>query len=587
MKALQSDKHAKLLTALVLIALIGSISIIVSSYEQSRSKTAGVTPASAVTIKAIKVEPISPTPAVTLVVVSLPSPPEVTLEVVPLSSPTPTTVISNDFNENLLTLCGVAYAPTNFDAEKGIFPPEESVKKDLEVLRGAGFNGLVTYGADEVIHRVAEEVGFEAMILGVWDPTSQEELNIAKEAAQYSVIIGYVVGNEGLNKRYDYNTLKAAMDELRQASSKPVTTTEEWGDYRDPQVMDLGDWVFPNVHPYWHGITDPQQAVHWTVEHFRELTEQTDKPVVFKEVGLPSGGDPGVDEAKQAEYYRLLSDTAVAFVYFEAYDQPWKQWAPVEPYWGLFRQDRSPKPVASSVCPSKGSELSSIREGEFVTCEGSKLMLGGQEFRFLGNNAYFLQPEIVYGNMAGVEEVLDEMVALGMSVVRTIGFNDHDPVQDPAVIQISPGVYNEQSLVALDRVIAEAKARNIRLILYLTNNWDAYGGINRYVQWYEEQCNCEAHHDDFYTSETIKGWYKDYIRMLLNRTNTITGVRYKDEPAILAWELGNELRNERGDAALLLDWVEEMAAYIKSIDPNHLVADGVKASTMTAACIPG
>ena len=211
---------------------------------------------------------------------------------------------------------------------------------------------------------------------------------------------------------------------------------------------------------------------------------------------------------------------------------------------------------------------------EFVTREGSKLMLGGQQFRFLGNNAYFLQPEIAYGNLPGAQEVLDDMVDLGMPVVRTIGFNDHDPAQDPAAIQTSPGVYTEDNLAALDQAVAEAKSRDIRLILYLTNNWDAYGGVDRYVQWYKEQCGCQASHTDFYTNATMKQWFKDYISMLLNRTNTVTGIKYKDESAILAWELGNELRNEAGDSAVLLNWQEEMAAYIKSIDPNHLVADG-------------
>jgi exo-beta-1,3-glucanase (GH17 family) len=220
------------------------------------------------------------------------------------------------------------------------------------VLRRAGFNGLVTYGADTIIHQVAQEEDFQGMILGVWDPTNPEEMHIAKEAAQYDVAIGYVVGNEGLDRRYDYTTLKAAMDELRQATGKPVTTTEEWGDYLNPQVMNLGDWVFPNVHPYWHGITHPIQAIEWTEERFRELSAQTDKLVVFKEVGLPSSGDDRLNEAKQAEYYHLLQDTSVTFVYFEAFDQPWKDWAPVEPHWGLFRQDRSPKQVVQYVCKS-------------------------------------------------------------------------------------------------------------------------------------------------------------------------------------------------------------------------------------------
>lgn len=223
---------------------------------------------------------------------------------------------------------------------------------------------------------------------------------------------------------------------------------------------------------------------------------------------------------------------------------------------------------------SNENQLPPIIEGEFVTRQGSTLMLGENQFFFVGTNAYFLQPEMAYGNSAGVIETLDTMVALGMPVVRIWAFNDNDPTTDPAAIQSEPGVYREESLVALDQVIAEAKKRNIRLILTLVNFWSDYGGVKRYLQWYQAQCNCEASISDFYTNETIKRWYKDYVHTLLTRTNTITGIKYKDEPAILAWELGNELRNPGGDPNDLLAWQEEMSAYIKSLAPNHLVADG-------------
>lgn len=225
------------------------------------------------------------------------------------------------------------------------------------------------------------------------------------------------------------------------------------------------------------------------------------------------------------------------------------------------------------------NELQPIVEGEFVTRQGSQLMLAGCPFRFVGTNVYFLQPEMAYGNRAGVIETLDTMVMLGMSVARIWAFNDNDPERDPAAIQVEPGVYREESLVALDQVVTEAKKRNIRLILTLVNNWPDYGGIARYVQWYQAQCNCQANHNDFYTNETMKGWYKDYVRMLL--------IRYHNEPTILAFELGNELRNPGGDPNDLLAWQEEMAAYIKSLDPNHLVADGGEGFDDEAQLYPG
>jgi mannan endo-1,4-beta-mannosidase len=201
-------------------------------------------------------------------------------------------------------------------------------------------------------------------------------------------------------------------------------------------------------------------------------------------------------------------------------------------------------------------------------------MLGGSEFRFVGANAYFLQPEIVYKNYAGVAETLDEMAELGLSVVRTIGFNDHPPDRDKAAIQVKPGVYNEQNLVALDMALAAARDRNIRVIIYLTGNWDHFGGVRRYIQWYREECRCQASQDDFFTNETVKQWYKGYVTMLLNRTNVVTGVSYANDPTIIAYELGNELRSETGNSAIVLEWLREMAEFIKTIDRNHLVGDG-------------
>lgn len=45
-----------------------------------------------------------------------------------------------------------------------------------------------------------------------------------------------------------------------------------------------------------------------------------------------------------------------------------------------------------------------------------------------------------------------------------------------AALQTSPGVYDEQTWVALDRILAAARDRGLRLLLTLANHWSAYGG---------------------------------------------------------------------------------------------------------------
>jgi hypothetical protein len=102
------------------------------------------------------------------------------------------------------------------------------------------------------------------------------------------------------------------------------------------------------VHPYFHNQLDPELAVRWTQAAYDDFRRRTERFVLFKEVGLPTAGDPGavLSEATQAAYYRELAKVDVLFVYFEAFDQPWKTHLPVEPHWGLFRSDRTPKAAA-------------------------------------------------------------------------------------------------------------------------------------------------------------------------------------------------------------------------------------------------
>ena len=73
--------------------------------------------------------------------------------------------------------------------------------------------------------------------------------------------------------------------------------------------------------------------------------------------------------------------------------------------------------------------------------------------------------------------------------------------------------------------------------------------------------------------------YKNYIRKIVTRVNTITGVAYSNDPTVFAWELANEPHCNDGyedrlgvpRASIVRTWVAEIAAYIKSLDSNHMV----------------
>lgn len=73
--------------------------------------------------------------------------------------------------------------------------------------------------------------------------------------------------------------------------------------------------------------------------------------------------------------------------------------------------------------------------------------------------------------------------------------------------------------------------------------------------------------------------YKSYVKTILKRTNTYTGLLYSEEPAIFAWELANEPRtsnsyeSSRGlkPGGIIKAWISEMAAFVRSLDQNHMV----------------
>ncbi len=217
----------------------------------------------------------------------------------------------------------------------------------------------------------------------------------------------------------------------------------------------------------------------------------------------------------------------------------------------------------------------------FVTVKGTDFYLDGKPFYFAGANNYYL----FYKPLSSTQEVFNDAVNLNLKVIRTWGFNDGSGYMP---FQSAPGVYNEATFSVFDRIIKEASDRNLKLIVPLVNNWDDFGGMCQYVRWCNlqdaSQCNADELwpfgrptevHDMFYTNDCTKQLYKNYVSYFLNRVNTITGIKYKDDPTIFAWELANEPRCRSDKSTVTLNnWIGEMSAYIESIDSNHMVTPG-------------
>jgi len=247
------------------------------------------------------------------------------------------------------------------------------------------------------------------------------------------------------------------------------------------------------------------------------------------------------------------------------------------------------EPAASASPSPTPSASPSADPASFVTADGQDLMLNGKQFRYAGANAYTL----IFSDPAIVDLYMKTAKDSNLSVMRTWGFTDIGTTDGDLAVEGSRHIYfqywdaaagkpafndGDTGLVHLDQVIASAQQHGIKLILPLVNNWTAFGGVDQYVSWAGG-----TNHDDFFTNPHIKQWYQEWVSHLLNRTNTVTGIKYKDDPTIMAWELGNELRCSSSgpypssaacSSDMMVSWADEMSTYLRSIDTHHLIGWG-------------
>ena len=79
------------------------------------------------------------------------------------------------------------------------------------------------------------------------------------------------------------------------------------------------------------------------------------------------------------------------------------------------------------------------------------------------------------------------------------------------------------------------QARLVQVIMAFVDNW--VQGVDQYVGWAGA-----SSHVDFFTNPKVKQLYKDNVKALTSRVNTINGRKYSEDPTIFAWDLINEPR---------------------------------------------
>ena len=237
----------------------------------------------------------------------------------------------------------------------------------------------------------------------------------------------------------------------------------------------------------------------------------------------------------------------------------------------------------------------------FVTRSGSQLQLDGRPWRVTGVNMYWLGLDEnvtdasgpTYPTHAAVDNGFAAAASVHAGLVRatTLGVS----VGSPRSLEPTLGTFNNAAFASIDYAVYDARRYGMRLMIPLTDEWHYYhGGKHTFTNWlgYPDapgensvtnsgQREREAH---FYTAAPVISAFHTYVAHLLNHVNPYTGLRLGSDPTIAIWETGNELWDAPPS------WTEQTAAFIKSLAPHALVADGSdatgKAITQTAYAEP-
>jgi mannan endo-1,4-beta-mannosidase len=227
----------------------------------------------------------------------------------------------------------------------------------------------------------------------------------------------------------------------------------------------------------------------------------------------------------------------------------------------------------------------------FVKTSGTEFTADGKTFFVTGVNNHYL----TFGSRDEVSRVLDDAAAMGANVVRTflqpvigsldgsvptiwnwrneVDANDlgvkgtyllhWDPQKGGMAINDGP-----DGMQKVDFLIAEAGKRHLRLIIAFLDFWAYTGGAQQMLAWYESTDKQGL----FFSDPRTRQDYKKWVAHVVQRVNPLTGLAYRDDPTIMAWELMNE--GNVTPESLRLAWTAEMSGYVKSLDSNHLISSG-------------
>lgn len=234
------------------------------------------------------------------------------------------------------------------------------------------------------------------------------------------------------------------------------------------------------------------------------------------------------------------------------------------------------------------------KPSNFVKVDGTSFTYKGKAFEYVGTNFWYgpyLGQAGEAGNRDRLQKELDFLVEHGITNLRILGSSEEAVFEHslaPTFIA-ADGSYNENLLIGLDFLLAEMAKRDMHAVIFLNNYWEWSGGMSSYHSWYSGGAPIDPSTGDwdgfmkfsaaFYQNVEAQNAFRNYIEILVTRTNSINGISYSEDPTIMSWQLANEPRPGRGEMSTeaiqaYYDWIDGTAGFIKTLAPHQLISSG-------------
>ena len=234
--------------------------------------------------------------------------------------------------------------------------------------------------------------------------------------------------------------------------------------------------------------------------------------------------------------------------------------------------------------------LANAQNFEFIGVENGQFTRNGNPYYFVGTNFWYgaiLGSQGEGGNRDRLVKELDALKSIGVTNLRVlVGGDGGSAVSkiEPS-LQLTPGVYEPSLLEGLDFLMVEMGKREMDAVLYLNNSWEWSGGYGQYLEWADHGKapipavdgfeSFRKYVSQFVNSPKAMSIFADHVKYIIGRTNSISGVKYVDDPTIFSWQIGNEPRAFSSEnKKAFTKWIASVASQIKTLDSNHLVSIG-------------